>query len=154
MFDEKTQTIDGVGLEVTDDYRPLDEVNDDALEEVEIDLPDALPIVATGWRILVRPVKIEKTSKGGIILAQETGKAQEYLRYTGEVISMGPLCYKHEKFAGAGPWCKVGDKIAFGRHTGQEVYVSDGDDVERYRLINDDEVMGVIIDMARIVTPF
>lgn len=95
----------------------------------------------TGWRILVRPVKIETKSAGGIVLPESVKQAKEHLRYVGQVVAMGPLCYLHDKFGGDQPWCTVGDWIAYGQYAGQEMLVKIDDGIEKLRIINDDEVL-------------
>lgn len=117
-----------------------------------------VPVVPAGWRILVEPVEIQRKTAGGIELPDEAIRAQEYLRYYGRVVAMGPLCYLHDRFkphpnAAAAAWCSVGDLIVFDRHAGQEVVkkVRDGE-YKRYRLLNDDNVLAVVNDESSIVT--
>lgn len=117
------------------------------------------PVKSSNWRILVEPVEIKRTTEGGIALPEEAVRAQEYLRYYGRVIDVGPLCYRHEKFkphpmADCDVSCKVGDMIVFDKHAGQEVVQKIGDgEYKRYRFINDDNVLGVVTDESSIVTP-
>lgn len=114
-----------------------------------------LPVRAVGWRLLIEPVAVKKQSDGGIILAAESVKAQEYLRYVGKVVDAGGLAYQDSKFGGT-PWCAVGDHVAYAKYAGQEVIVNpdtaDGEP-KRYRLINDDEVLAVIPDPSAIMIP-
>lgn len=113
-----------------------------------------------GWRILIKPIEVQERTEGGLYLPEETKKAQEYLRYVGQVVAMGDLCYRHEKFRGEGddprhvpaPWCEVGDYVAHGQYSGQEVLVKTEDGVEKYRLVNDDEILAVITDPNTVVT--
>lgn len=116
------------------------------------------PVRPAGWRILVEPVEVQRQTAGGILLAEESVKAQEYLRYVGKVVDMGELAYMDPKFrphpnAKATPWCKVGDFIAHGKYAGQEVIANVDGEQKRYRLLNDDEVLAVVKDPADIVTP-
>lgn len=116
------------------------------------------PVRAIGWRILIEPVEVKRQSEGGILLAEESVKAQEFLRYIGKVIGMGELCYAGDKFkphpnAAAKRWCEVGDFVAFGKYAGQEVIAKVDGEPKRYRLINDDEILAVVTDPAAIVTP-
>lgn len=126
------------------------------------DMPEH-PIAAVGWRIVVKPVD-PVTEVNGIALPKEAIQAQEYLRYIGQVVDVGPLAYSDERFSPRGTelktlehpsvltnqaWCKAGDWIAFGRHAGQEVKSKDG---IRYRILNDDDVLA-IVDPDRIDIP-
>lgn len=120
-------------------------------EEVEVILP-----VPTGWTILIEPIKVKEKSEGGIVLPSEVQKAEEYLRYIGKVVAMGELCYLHEKFkphpdASPLPWCKVGDYVAHGQHSGQKMSVKKGDKTEEYRLVHDDEILAVVPDPKSIL---
>ena len=135
------------------DHDPVESADDDIVL-----LPTILPIRAVGWRLVIDPIHIEDTTDGGIMLAPEIVRAQEYLRYVGQVVDIGPVAYSDEKFGGV-PWCKVGDWIAFNRNTGQEVVAELPDDrsdggrkIGVYRIINDDDVMGIIPDPRAIVT--
>lgn len=102
-----------------------------------------LPVIPVGWRILVKPVEAIQETAGGIQLAQETVQAQEYLRNHGTVLAVGPLAYADSERYGNRPWCKVGDKVIFGRGAGVEVLLRDGGTL---RLMNDDEILGVVVD--------
>ena len=43
-----------------------------------------------------------------------------YLTTVGRVLKVGDLAYKDEKFAN-GPWCKEGDFVCYGKHTGSSL---------------------------------
>lgn len=107
------------------------------------ELPDPV-----GYRMLVKPYEIEEVSKGGIVLVQESKEYAEHARNAAKVVKMGPDCYVGEKFRG--PWCKVGDYVVYARHTGQRVDIKDGDDIETYLFINDDDVRGTTKFPSRI----
>ncbi len=84
-----------------------------------------------GDRIVVKPLEAEETTKSGIVLpdtAEKERKAQ------GEVVAIG----EGEKIAKLK--LKVGDKVLFGKYSGDEVEV---DKVE-YKILKDEEVLAVI----------
>jgi co-chaperonin GroES (HSP10) len=109
-------------------------------------LPANLPRPA-GWRILIKPIRVQQRTAGGIELPVETQESMGYLRTVGQVIAMGPDCYAHPKFCGAVPWCQIGDWVRYHQHTGQKELVrgDNGEPIE-LRYINDDEVLGVASD--------
>jgi len=114
-----------------------------------------LPVRAVGWRLLVEPVQVRTQSDGGIILAAESVRAQEFLRYVGKVVDAGSLAYHDARFGGQA-WCAVGDHVAYAKYAGQEVIVNPDvpeGEPKRYRLINDDEVLAVIPDPSAIMIP-
>lgn len=104
-------------------------------------LPEAVPQPA-GWRILIRPIQVMTRTAGGIELPSETQEIIGYLRTIGQVVAMGPDCYRHPKFCAAPPWCQVGDWVRHHPHVGQKELVkgADGRPLE-LRYINDDEVL-------------
>ena len=93
----------------------------------------------SGYRLLVLPFTPKNKTKGGIIFSQETLDRARIATTCGYVLKMGPLCYKDEKFT-SGPWCKKGDWVIFARYAGSRLPIEGGE----VRLLNDDEVLGVI----------
>ena len=86
-------------------------------------------------RVLVKRVKEEEKTKGGIIIpdtAQE--KPQE-----GEVVAVGPGA-RDEDGEYIKPDVQVGDRILFGKWSGTEVKV-DGDEL---LIMKESDIMGVI----------
>lgn len=97
----------------------------------------------TGYRLLIKPVEIKTETASGIALPEQAQKAQEHLRYIGQVVSMGPEAYQHDKFQDA--WCKVGDWVAHGQYSGQTLQVRNETGAQvKFKLINDDEVLAVV----------
>jgi co-chaperonin GroES (HSP10) len=96
-----------------------------------------------GYRLLVKPKKIEHTSKAGLIVIVE-GSAEDKLEKAGQqfgdVISIGPTCWNAEELGD--PWCEVGDTILFSRHAGRFVY--DPEDDEEYFVMNDTDVIATV----------
>lgn len=114
-----------------------------------------------GWRVLVGMIKIENTTEGGIALLDESVEKQEYLRSVGKVLAVGEDVYKHPKFQGGielsartpQAWCNVGDIVLVGQYAGQTVRcVDEQGDVQKVKLLNDDEVLAVIPDVNAIYT--
>lgn len=118
----------------------------------------ASPVQASLWRLLIDPIEIETHSKEGIELPDRVIELQEYKRYIGKVIDIGPLAFCNNQFKDAdGQYhrpCEVGDWIIYGRHTGAEVITeSEGDKIRHMRLINDDQVLGLVNDVAQVTIP-
>jgi co-chaperonin GroES (HSP10) len=88
------------------------------------------------------PFRGSKSSKGGILLAEETQKRTQLATNCGYVLRMGDLAYSDESKFPNGPWCAVGDWIIFGRYAGSRIQIDGGE----IRLLNDDEVLGLIND--------
>jgi co-chaperonin GroES (HSP10) len=125
------------------------------VEQILVD-PERIPD-PVGWRILVEPIRVLAATESGIQLPDQTVKAQEYLRYVGQVIAIGPDAYKHDKFQSQ--WIKAGDWVAFSQYEGQEIRVKgeteDGrPGVAVYRLINDDSILARINDPESVLIPY
>ena len=94
----------------------------------------------TGWRILVLPFKINEKTKGGIIMGQDTIEKQQVASQCGNVLAMGPDCYRDKDRFNKGPWGKVGDWVMFARYAGSRIKIEGGE----VRLLNDDEILATI----------
>lgn len=102
---------------------------------------DRIP-TPTGWRIAILPYRGAEKTKGGIALAEETQRKQQVSTVCGYVLKVGPIAYADEAKFPTGPWCKEGDWIIFGRYAGARIPIDGGE----IRLINDDEVLGIVAD--------
>ena len=96
----------------------------------------------TGWRIAILPYRGAEKTKGGIVLSEETQRKSQLATVCGYVLKMGDLAYADEGKFPTGAWCKEGDWIIFGRYAGARIPIDGGE----IRLINDDEVLGVLND--------
>ena len=94
--------------------------NDEWITDEDIADPKPLPEIP-GYHILVRPVSVKSATKGGILLPDSTKSDMAYLTTVGRVLKVGDLAYKDEKFAN-GPWCKEGDFVCYGKHTGNKFF--------------------------------
>ena len=119
------------------------------------------PLRASLWRILIDPIEIKTHYEGGKIeLPDSVVEAQQYLRYIGQVIDIGPLAFTADQFRDSHGTlirpCEVGDWVVYGRNTGSEIYCqAEGqpDKVRNLRLINDDQVLAVATDIDKIKIP-
>lgn len=110
-------------------------------EQLDAAVVDRIP-TPTGWRIAILPYRGAEKTKGGIALSEETQRRQQLTTVCGYVLKVGPIAYADESKFPTGPWCKKGDWIIFGRYAGARIPIDGGE----IRLINDDEVLGVVND--------
>jgi co-chaperonin GroES (HSP10) len=103
----------------------------------------------SGWRMLVIPYIGKRTSKGGIHLTKETVDRESLATVVAYVVKKGVLCYSDKKKYGEKPWCEEGDWVLIGRYAGARFKLEEGDEV---RIINDDEVIGTILNPDDIVS--
>ena len=94
----------------------------------------------TGWRILILPFKMGEKTKGGILMGQDTVEKQQVASQCGNVLAMGPDCYRDKNRYKQGPWCKVGDWVMCARYAGSRIKIEGGE----VRLLNDDEILATI----------
>ena len=114
-------------------------VKEDAKEKPQKTDLEKLPN-PTGWRLLVMPFVVKEKTKGGIIIAQETLDRARVATQVGYVLKMGDLCYKDKEKYPTGPWCKEKQWVIFARYAGSRMEIDGGE----IRLLNDDEILGVI----------
>ena len=102
-----------------------------------------------GWRILVLIRKKSTKTEGGIELLQQTVDKESLATMTAWVVKKGPLCYNDKEKYGEEHWCKENQWVLIGRYAGARFRVGDGIEV---RIINDDDVIGTILDPDDIET--
>jgi len=88
-----------------------------------------------GDRVLVKPLELEEKKKGGIIIPDTAKeKPQE-----GKVIAVGK-----GKITEEGKTLpldvKVGDRILFGKYSGNEIKIDDED----YLIVKEEDILGII----------
>jgi co-chaperonin GroES (HSP10) len=118
-------------------------LNDEWLSEDTVPDPKPLPNIP-GYKILIRPVPIRSKTKGGILLPDKAKDDMKYLTTVGRVLSVGDLAYADEQKFLKGPWCKPGDYVCYGKHTGDK-FLYKG---VRLIICYDDEITMVIKDPA------
>jgi co-chaperonin GroES (HSP10) len=95
-----------------------------------------------GWRILILPYRGKAVTDGGIIVPEGTREDEALASVMGYVLKMGKTCYQEERFMDE-RWCEVGDWVMIGRYAGARQRLDGGEEV---RIINDDEVIGTILN--------
>jgi len=84
-----------------------------------------------GDRVLVQLRREKITSKGGIILVDETKQTLRFNETVAKVIDIGPLAYKSPDDLAPwpeGPWVKVGDLVRTIKYGGDRYVVQPDDD--------------------------
>ena len=84
-----------------------------------------------GDRILVQLRREKNTSKGGIILVDETRQTLRFNETVAKVLQIGPLAYKSPDDLTPwveGPWCKVGDLVRTIKYGGDRFVVQPDDE--------------------------
>ena len=88
-------------------------------------------IEVLGDRVLVQLRREKTTSKGGILLVDETTQTIKFNETIAKVVQIGPLAYKSPEDLTPwieGPWCGVGDIVRTIKYGGDRFVVDSGDD--------------------------
>lgn len=124
----------------------------------------------TLWHVLVMPRQPRKVSEGGILIPAQAQDVEQYQNYIGEIVAMGPLAGKNDKFLNPDyvSWLdclrrststaelkevglqkpkhrwlyapKVGDWVIYGKYAGMAKTFKG----TRFLTINDDDITDVI----------
>ena len=112
--------------------------NDEWISGEEEDVKDPSPLPSLpGYHVLIRPVSIKTTPKGGILIPDSTKDDMAFLTTVGRVLSVGDLAYQDEVKFPKGPWCKIGDYVCYGKHAGVKIQYKG----VRLILLFDDQIM-------------
>ena len=90
-------------------------------------------------RVLVRRLEKQEIAKGGIIIP-DTAKEKPH---EGEVIAVGPG--KFEKGHRVPLDVKMGDRILFGKYTGNDIEVDD----QEYLILREEEILAKVSGIAK-----
>jgi chaperonin GroES len=93
-------------------------------------------------RVLVRRLEEKETAKGGIIIP-DTAKEKPH---EGEVIAVG--AGKMEKGHRVPLDVKVGDRILFGKYTGNDIEIDD----QEYLILREEEILAKVGGMTKTAT--
>ena len=91
------------------------------------------------FRVLVEPLVVEETTKGGLILPQDVKQKDEWAQTRGTIVEMGPEAF--DDYKGQSP--AIGDLIFFNRYAGANTRV-DGNDGQEYWIIKDTDILATI----------
>jgi co-chaperonin GroES (HSP10) len=87
-------------------------------------------VEVVGDRVLVQLRREKTTSKGGIILVDETKQTLRFNETVAKVVQIGPLAYKNLDDLTPwveGPWCKEGDLVRTIKYGGDRFVVNPED---------------------------
>lgn len=125
-------------MAASDDFRN----NSDVLER----FPEVNPsVVPTGARVLVQLMSTKKTSKGGLILVEETKDTERWNMQVARVLAVGDLAFCNRETGRPwleGAWAEPGDFVIVPRWGGQRRTVKNaaGDEVH-FATVNDHEII-------------
>lgn len=98
-------------------------------------------LTPAGWRILIDPDYKDRVDLGDgrfiqIVEPERLGIAGVT---KGQVVAMGPDCYRGNRFTN--PWCKLGDVVLYAKHGG--VIIVEPDTKKKFVILNDEDILGI-----------
>lgn len=99
-------------------------------------------IKPVGFQLLLKPLEGEDQTKGGIFLPDQVKEINKIAATVCKVIDMGPDCYLDPTRFPSGHWCQIGDYVLIGKFSGARFIY----EKEEFRLINDDQITGIVDD--------
>ena len=103
-----------------------------------------MKVIPTGHRVLIKLEKTEEVTAGGIILPDKSKDREQAGSQFAEVMKIGALAWLDQ---GDGePWAQVGDRVVTVRYPGAQYNYDKDSEESLYRIINDDEIIGVVVD--------
>jgi len=112
-------------------------------QENTMDLVNKSGIEPAGHRVLVLPEEVKEKTDGGIYLPQQAKDREQAAVIVGTLVAVGPQAW--DGFGDGKPWAGVGDDVIFAKYGGAVVKGIDG---KEYRILNDEDIVGV---QARLV---
>lgn len=110
-------------------------IHEPTLEALQISR-DKFPEPA-GWRICIRPVKVETKTKSGVHLPDSMSDQLVRSMRLGQVVAIGDLAYSRDDMRGGREWCDLGDWVMF-PFNGPVRFKVKGYD---FLICNDDEII-------------
>ena len=96
----------------------------------------------SGHKILCALIDVDDKFESGILKSDETIKVEELTSPVLFVIKLGVSAYKDKDRFPDGPWCKEGDFVLTRPYTGTRINIHG----KEFRIINDDQVDGIVLD--------
>ena len=96
----------------------------------------------TGYRIVLFPLLLEKKTKAGLHLTDETVAEAQVATNVCRVLKIGPDAYKDKDKFPSGAWCSEKDWVLMGRYAGNK-FKMDGLEI---KIKNDDNIIASILD--------
>jgi co-chaperonin GroES (HSP10) len=97
----------------------------------------------SGWKVLCAVPEIEDTFDNSVIVkATQFMKSEEHATTVLFVLRVGPDAYADKEKYASGAWCKEGDFVLVRAYSGTRFKIHG----REFRMINDDQVEGVVED--------
>lgn len=105
------------------------------------DYPNTSGVRPLDVRVLVKPDSAETRTAGGIILPDANVEQKQYAQVKATLVAVGVNAWGEAKATRGFEAPRPGDRVMIAKYGG---IVFDGDDGEKYRILNDEDVTGVL----------
>lgn len=112
-------------------------------------------IKVRGFRVIVKPDKVQKETESGIVLAGDE-KLKKTGMQRGILVAIGDQAWaafrsvdENGKEVNGRPWAKPGDYVLFSRHAGRFIhdpFENDEDEANEYLIMNDEDILAVLVE--------
>lgn len=96
-------------------------------------------ILPLEYFVVIKPDEVEKQTKGGVYLPDQTLERNNQAQMTGILVGIGPLAFMYEVDNARIP--QMGERVAFGRYSGHTLKGRDG--IE-YRVLKDGDLTAIV----------
>lgn len=100
-------------------------------------------IIPTEYNVIVAPQEVERTTKGGIYLPDETVERDSFARTEGTLVAVSPLAFSYADWPEGARKPRIGDRVIFARYNANEITGRDG---AKYWLLKDQSIAGIMAD--------
>jgi len=95
-------------------------------------------ITPTDVKVLFYPDPVEAKTAGGVFIPEQAKEKQQFATVKGTIVSVGPNAFA-EWGQGNGP--SPGERVVTAQYAGLNI---DGEDGKKYRLCNDEDIIGIL----------
>ena len=109
-----------------------------------------LPVMPFGGRVLVQIRRMPSSSRGGIILVEDTRDTAKWNTQVAKLVAIGPLAFRNRETGELfpeGAWAKIGDYVRIPRWDGDrvEVMVKGSNDPVVFVTFNDGQLIAKVL---------
>lgn len=92
------------------------------------------------YKVIIKPDDVENKTAGGIILTAQSKDEQQLAATRATIVAISPLAFSYADWPEGYALPKVGERVVTGPYVG---VLTEGKDGEKYRIVNDKDIIGV-----------
>ena len=95
------------------------------------------------YNVLVKPVEVAKTTRGGLHLPPSAVEKEEFGRMEGVLVAASPMAFRFDDWPEGADGPKIGDRVVFSKYQATELTGRDG---AKDWMMKDKSIAGVMED--------